>query len=205
MRDSNLPLKPAWREEFDKKMAEMDQKVKAKRADNEKILKDLDETQKLRMDANTGVFGSILQSISDQGERLRVRNEMYLEAFAFANDLITILKAYAVPLRREYPDDFRKYAAEYPILIGEYEKQIEEERKLLEKDRDLLKTKLEITNLSSPKPAPKPPSPKSELHLKKVQEFKEAADKIRAMFPNDPKKADEFIEKLRSDLFEEEE
>ena len=122
-------------------------------------------------------------------------------------------------LRKTDPDEFRRQVAADPILFKIYQMRFSMEKDLTERTEgieevggrvlgkllDQAKYKKELSGLSSPAEKPKPTLSKTELHVRKVKEFKEAADKIRAMFPKDPDKAEEFIEKLRSDLFEGEE
>ncbi len=176
--NSNLPAKRSdddWVAEFDQKLAEL----KTTDFGNEMGLA-------IFKAVGTALSGKDDDAINQLSEVLTIPQQKEVQ----------IVREYLVLMRRDRMDLFRHWTSKYPQLLNDYKALLDNENQLIEKEHKIIKT------IGA---QDKPRTSKTEANVKIVQEFTEAVKRIKAMFPNDPDKAEEFIEKLKSDLFEGEE
>lgn len=199
--------KPAWRVEFDKQKDKIQLRIDALEKKTQEIAKRL-ETQAEEKEkgpvpsAKGGLLDTLFglgEAVFEIGGKLAERNALLIatlnEAAAVSDDMKLLLEKYAIPLWREYPDEFRQWVVEYPELQGKLEEQLMAEAKTRK-----IAAQLEPHHEEPPKEKP----PKRTLS-QKVDFFVEESARIRERLKDDPTLADEMIDRLKTELFEGEE
>ena len=201
---------PAWREEFDRQMQDIERKLNtsekkiekernAARADFHRELENL--RSKLRGEKPSGKQPGFLESlvggIGEFTESVSGTLGNLGDTFTLFGEKYNLLQKYAIPLWREYPDEFRRYVVDFPDLQDDLEKQLEAEaitRKLAGALEDKTKFLPPVEEIR-----------KKRTLSEKVDYFVEEREKIRARLKDDPEFAEELIAELKRLIFEGEE